>query len=319
MAAIEGLSHRQGVPAAGQERAAAPTSTEPTIGPGVDLRGADLRGRVLRGVSLAGANLAGADLGGADLSGADLRGADLSECRAQGVSLGHARLDGARLDGAVLHRAHLCGADLRAVSAVGANLKGAQLLEVDARGADFSGADLREANLEHARVDDASFDRADLRHAVLCGVTGYATASWIHADIRDADIRGAFLLRRHVLDENFLFEFRTQSHINAAIYRVWKVTSDCGRSFVRWGLWTALIAVLYAAAYLVVDVDLGAHPTPLSTLYFSVVTLTTLGYGDVLPRSLAAQCVVMSEVTVGYVMLGGLLSIFANKMARRAD
>ena len=114
-------------------------------------------------------------------------------------------------------------------------------------------------------------------------------------------------------------DWRTQSRINAAIYRVWKVTSDCGRSFVRWGLWTALLAVVYAAAYLVVDVDLGAHPTPLSTLYFSVVTLTTLGYGDVLPRSLAAQCLVMSEVTVGYVMLGGLLSIFANKMARRAD
>jgi len=27
----------------------------------------------------------------------------------------------------------------------------------------------------------------------------------------------------------------------------------------------------------------------------------------------------MVEVVIGYVMLGGLLSIFANKMARRAD
>ena len=37
------------------------------------------------------------------------------------------------------------------------------------------------------------------------------------------------------------------------------------------------------------------------------------------PSGPAAQLVAMCEVAIGYVMLGGLLSIFANKMARRAD
>ena len=67
------------------------------------------------------------------------------------------------------------------------------------------------------------------------------------------------------------------------------------------------------------SIDFGDYPTILSPLYFSVVTLTTLGYGDVLPASLAAQCVAMLQVVAGYFALGGLLSIFANKMARRAD
>ena len=57
----------------------------------------------------------------------------------------------------------------------------------------------------------------------------------------------------------------------------------------------------------------------LSSFYFSVVTLTTLGYGDVLPASLGAQVVVLFEVIMGYIMLGGLLSIFATKMGRRAE
>lgn len=65
--------------------------------------------------------------------------------------------------------------------------------------------------------------------------------------------------------------------------------------------------------------DFGAHQTLLSPLYFSVVTLTTLGYGDVLPVSIAAQIACMVQVVIGYVMLGGALSIFTTKMARRAS
>ena len=49
------------------------------------------------------------------------------------------------------------------------------------------------------------------------------------------------------------------------------------------------------------------------------MTLTTLGYGDAVPASTAGQIIAMIEVLVGYLSLGGLISIFANKMARRAE
>ena len=39
----------------------------------------------------------------------------------------------------------------------------------------------------------------------------------------------------------------------------------------------------------------------------------------ILPASPAAQALVILEVVVGYLALGGLISILANKMARRAD
>ena len=103
------------------------------------------------------------------------------------------------------------------------------------------------------------------------------------------------------------------------MYRLWAASSDCGRSFLRWGLWTIVLAGLFAGLYTQVRIDYGEHETALSPIYFSVVTLTTLGYGDVLPASAAAQVVAMIEVGIGYVMLGGLLSIFSNKMARRAE
>jgi len=55
-----------------------------------------------------------------------------------------------------------------------------------------------------------------------------------------------------------------------------------------------------------------------SAFYFSIVTFTTLGFGDVITANGAARVLVTLEVILGYVMLGGLISIFATKLARRS-
>ncbi|MCP4967443.1 MAG: two pore domain potassium channel family protein, partial [bacterium] len=55
-----------------------------------------------------------------------------------------------------------------------------------------------------------------------------------------------------------------------------------------------------------------------AAVYFSVVTLTTLGFGDIHAGNWVGSIVVMFEVILGYVMLGLLISILANKVARRA-
>ena len=53
-------------------------------------------------------------------------------------------------------------------------------------------------------------------------------------------------------------------------------------------------------------------------IYYSVVTFTTLGFGDIVPKTPAAAWWVMTEVILGYIMLGGLISIFATKLSRRS-
>ncbi len=45
---------------------------------------------------------------------------------------------------------------------------------------------------------------------------------------------------------------------------------------------------------------------------------TTLGFGDVTPITTTGQMVVTAEVILGYLTLGLLVSILANKVARRA-
>jgi uncharacterized protein YjbI with pentapeptide repeats len=316
-----------------------PPSTPPHAGEaggwvGADLRGRDLSGRDLRDRELSGADLRGARLVGADLRGAVLHGANLSEAELLG-----ARLDGAHLDHAVAKRAGLGRATLSGASLFGADLEQATLSEArlagadlrtavlrDARlvGADLSDArleraDLRGVHVENADVTRARLDEVDLRSATVRGLHGYESASFLRADLRDVDFSGAYLFRRFALDQNYLAELRARSRLHAALYWVWWLTSDCGRSLARWSAWTLGIAVGYGLAFEAVGIRGEAPSTWLTPYYFSVVTLTTLGYGDVLPATPTGQALVMAEVCTGYLMLGGLLSIFANKMARRAD
>ena len=312
-------------------------------------------GRTLRGATLIDQDLSGVNLAGADLSGADLSRANLTKANLVGANLAGAVLFGATLDQAELLKANLQDADLTQASARGtgfggadlerANLFGATLTgatftqsnlkRVDARTADVTGARLRECCLHEADcsqsvlcetdlglsdVRGATFEGADLRRSRLSGVRGATEANWIGADILDVDFCGAYLVRRHILDQNYLHEFRRLSKTTEAVYWVWWATSDCGRSFVRWGVWTSVLAIIFAVVYQFVELDLGGRPDNwMTTIYFSFVTLTTLGYGDIVPTSTIARTVALVEVITGYMMLGGLLGIFANKMARRAE
>lgn len=79
------------------------------------------------------------------------------------------------------------------------------------------------------------------------------------------------------------------------------------------------IAVIFAHLYQFAGVDFGEHANAVTPYYFSVITLTSLGYGDISPVSEFGQLLTMIEVLLGYIALGGLLSIFSNKMARRAN
>lgn len=285
---------------------------------GRDLAGADLRGMDLGGADLRGARLCQARLEGADLTGADLTGADLTEARGARVSFAQARLGGALLDDVHLPDASFTGADLRGASLRGAEIERARMLEADLRDADLTRVDARRAELLQCRLEGASFRDADLSSARLRHLRGYRSADWVGTDLRNTHTAGASDLRRFAEDQNYLEEFYARSAWHKALYAVWWATSDCGRSVVRWALWTVALAFGFGAVYAVLPIAYGAHPTPLSPWYFSVVTLTTLGFGDAYPTTAAGQAVVMAEVTVGYVMLGGLLAILGNNMARRA-
>ncbi|MEA1966719.1 MAG: pentapeptide repeat-containing protein [Thermodesulfobacteriota bacterium] len=251
--------------------------------------------------------------------GSDLTHVILNECSAKrcgfgGVDLSHASIINADLSDATLSRSKLNYADLRA-----SNLEKARLSETDLSWAVFTRANLSQTDLKQSNVNGTNFEVADMQGCRLLGIKNFKKARWIGVDIRDLDLRGAYLVRRYIADENYLYEFQASSRFHRAIYLLWWASSDCGRSLFRWFVWLFCATLAFAAIYTQVNIDYGEYTTLFSPIYFSFVTLTTLGYGDAVPASLAAQVFVTLQAITGYMGLGGLLSILGNKMARRAE
>ena len=134
-------------------------------------------------------------------------------------------------------------------------------------------------------------------------------------------------LKRYIDDEQWIESWRQSIWWREAVFILWEITSHCGRSIGLWAFWSAVIALVFGIIYsrllsdsiaFSVERLRGEKPGFWGCLYYSVVTLTTLGFGDIVPLTNRARLAVGIEVGLGYIMLGGLVSIFANKMASRS-
>ena len=75
------------------------------------------------------------------------------------------------------------------------------------------------------------------------------------------------------------------------------------------------VVVVFASAY----INLAArdpqafteHLSRTGSLYFTVVTLATIGYGDIAPRTDVARIVVMIQVVVNIVILGSAVRVIS--------
>jgi uncharacterized protein YjbI with pentapeptide repeats len=307
----------------------------------IDLSGADLSEMDLSGVDLSGATLTGADffrstltranLKMAKLAGADFSNAVLTEIDAYKADLSGAFLSEADLTGADLSEANLTGADLRAAKLGRANLKQARLAD----------AKLGEADLHDARLNDADIAGADLRFADLSGanLTGMRFGGYRQMEGHYYGIRGLgaaygnALFERAAKDQDFLDTLKIDIERMAAgprrrIYRImywmWGLI-DYGRSLAKVSLYAAVIAAIYGTIF-ALDLHFGwglmnyarAANSWFTPYYCSIVTYTTLGFGDVTAGNWVGEMLVISEVIAGYFTLGLLLSILANTIARRS-
>jgi uncharacterized protein YjbI with pentapeptide repeats len=224
---------------------------------------------------------------------ANLEGAMLAWAQFQNATLFLARLKDASLHHAYLKNANLGSTDL----------SGALLNEADLRG-----ADLRNANLERASVDGVTFDRSSRQRC--------------YRGIRTSTCHGSQIFKSFAQDQDYIEELRGSGWWGAFKFWIWFVLADCGRSFLRWAAWSLGLATLFGYIYYLMGPahfrldHLTFDLFPM--IYYSIVTFTTLGFGDIKPTTPEGAGVVMLEVILGYIMLGGLIAIFANKVARRA-
>jgi len=293
---------------------------------GVNLSEANLGGAELFQTDFSDANLKMAVLKGADLSGADLTGAALYK-----ADFEDAALIGANLSNAGLGSANLEGADLR-----GTKLGGADLEEANLRNANLSEADLTGANLTRSDITGANLRSTNLAATNLTGMQdgGFREKEGMYYGIRGLDsCFGDPRFVRDAKDQDYLDTMaiaisETQSPASRRWKQFWFKSwglIDYGRSLGKLAVGAFVVTMFFGVIYHM-DAIFGwqffdyprSADSPLTPYYFSIVTYTRLGSGGITPTHWVGEVVLICERVLGYVTLGLLLSILANKVARRS-
>jgi Pentapeptide repeats (8 copies) len=176
---------------------------------------------------------------------------------------------------------------------------------------------------------------------------------WFYTDfedvrIDDADTVMAPDLFRYVKDQQFLRRFK---RLHPTTYWIWKIFSDCGGSGGVVAFWSIITVLLFAFFYsippipianwvpdfLVIDKwliesqpinpdlffnEVGTSQNELGNkakyIFISFDVFTNLGIRATNPQNWVGVLLIFAETCMGFVSLGMLLSVLANKFARRS-
>jgi len=201
---------------------------------------------------------------------------------------------------------------------------------------DFSNSTLDDCDFSNSNLTLSNFDDTYLEHSNFSS-TWMSSVSFENADLgyiqynRKTDfhnidigsVKGSSnpMLISDIRKKQYLKHFKAKNTWNNIVYYIWLVISDCGQSFSRWFVSSIVICLLFGFIYSSYPESFflanDRIPTGFTFYYFSVINFTTLGFGDIVPKDLWGEIVVTIEVIVGYMMLGGLISIISTKFIPR--
>ena len=265
--------------------------------------------------------------------GRDLRYANLSGLDLQGIQFYDINFNGANFQNANLKKSVFRNTSLTYADFYKATLKKADLSGTKLYYAKFNNADIRGAKFENVELGElhrgGSFNQSELQGQVdFTNVRFNKKTSFLRTDSTRNNWSTNPLLLRHIQDQQWLYTWKNKCWFNKYfLYPIWCASCDCGRSFLLWAFWSFVFALgfgfifhHFADCFYLANGATLAEASWFTPFYYSIVTFTTLGFGDVVPdiNNGWMQFCVTLEVILGYMMLGGLISLFATKLARRA-
>lgn len=315
-----------------------------------------LKNSDLKGLQLIKANFEGANLEGAVLWEANLEGAVLWEAKLKGAYLGGANLEGADLKQANLKVAELRGSNLEGADLWRVKLEGADLDLANLEGADLSYAKFgrtgliqKDNKIEYEDVTSISYITYNphtrfylypfglIKWGLKCAwnrlrgkeipktptFTKYKKTKFIGVDTTDLDWSQHPQLIRDIHYQQFLYAFKNRKPkwFYRLAYWLWGITSYFGESFLLWFFWMSLIVFGFGIVFTFyphfILPQVEVFNNPFEPFYYSGLVFTSLGLGGLKLNSLWGQVLVLAEVMLGFIMLGSLVSFFANKFVRR--
>lgn len=104
-------------------------------------------------------------------------------------------------------------------------------------------------------------------------------------------------------------------------YKFLEVTCNYGTSLVRWATTTVIFSIIMAVAFFINDhlVDEAVRTIVddahwFDYFYFSMINLTTVGFGDITPLSMTGKILSICEAFFGFLMLGIFIGLIQKKL-----
>lgn len=319
---------------------------------GAHLRNVDIGSRIsFVDCSLVGAKFShfspqGSDLSSGDFRRADLRGADFERVDLTNADLREAMLSDASLVEATLYNANLSSAVMCDVDLQDADLTHANLFDADLRGADIYGALLADTRVNRgtefrtpsAGTQSETVDAEQLERRLW---TYQSIEQLARANSLPELARQSYLHRKDTRRRWYVVQGRNH----------WR-NAEFGRATADWVRWLrssganllmrygesplrvvgASLLVIVACALVYPFLGLasmaGAESSLTSppssprtfllevfttSLYFSVVTFSTLGYGDLRPEGWLAQALASAEALVGALLIALIVFVLGRR------
>lgn len=273
------------------------------------------------------------------LEGAHLEGVDLSRANLENAWLVRACLDTANLERSHLEGARLYGASFRGANLFNANLRGANLKECD-----MEGANLLEVKLDRAKILGIHWGRhgviknelegrhlertGDFRKAkvkfreaeeIYRNICLHLTAAGLLSEV------GGYFYREMVSrrkQKNFFSTERISSKMIDLLCgygeKTFRVVASGFVIIFIFSFFYFLAGVHHGPEVIAYDRAQSLHQNfheYFLSFYFSLVTFTTLGYGDIIPVSMT-RLVAGMEAFLGAFMIAFFVLVFSKKLIR---
>jgi hypothetical protein len=246
------------------------------------------------------------------------------------------------LSGADLSRAHLRGASLFNI-----DLRGANLLKADLSGANMNHGLLEDANLLGAVLDGTKMERVRWGGCAVQDRDGLAAeAEGRHADARRCfeEAQEIYRILRQAYDRVGRFDeaghfFQLEMAMKRRLLSPWspaRFWSKLAELYCGYGesppkvlIASLLVVFVSGLLFFLIGVKGPAGPVQLAPhlgwkqnllmlgdcLYYSCITFTTTGYGDIIPLG-TGRAVAAVETCIGSFLMALFIAVFGKKMTR---
>ena len=297
---------------------------------GADFSGAQVEGADFYRAQAEGANFSSAQVEGANFSGAQVEGADFYRAQAEGANFSSAQVEGADFESADLTNVNLSYSFLE---------KTRFDEDTQLTGVRFLNADLKHSYLRRAysHIDEIVIEEAEGKFENAIEV--YLSLKNYFRDEGMYEVSGRYYYREMLMKRKTAWKM-----INSFKWdkeKKFKSLKECCGNVIGWfvskmmdlltgygekpvrvvGWWIGLISMFGAIYHLFKGImnhpyAFAYKPSLLESMYFSVVSFTTLGFGDFRPKPGIFQVVASAEAFLGALFIALFIFVFTRKMIR---